>query len=577
MSAKQLRACVYARFSTENQSADSIADQIRECERIAEREGLEIVERFSDAALSAGTTQRPGYQDMLTAARARHFSVIICEDISRLWRNRAEFGPRSAELEDLGVHMLTCTGDDTRRDGWGLTVQIKQAMAEAARREASYRTRRGLEGRARAGKSTGGRAYGFRCVEIGPPERAGERPQTELQVDPETAPTVLRIFSLYADGVTCRRICEILNSEGVPSPGAFWKRTDTSQNAKRKGSWVASALHGERSRGTGILNNPRYVGRVTWGRATWRRGVADSKKRTMVMNAAPTCEIVDERLRIVPQELWDRVKRRQAVINRASVKIRTALADKGGHPLVHLLSGLLVCSRCGSRFVAVNSREYGCSTFKNGGRSACTNAVRLNRAGVEQELIAHVREELLSPEAIELAIATYTQALEHGRRGRRRATPANDGRIVKLDAEIDQLKTLVRAGTLSQGVAAAAIERAEEERRELKLAGDSQDRRTAETVIELKIPAAVRDYRRLVDALPATDLPKAERIEARAALHELVGHRVVVEDRGPGGVRLVPQAEAADVLLKAAGAEGVSNPPGPMVAGAGFEPATFGL
>jgi hypothetical protein len=52
--------------------------------------------------------------------------------------------------------------DDTRRDGWGLVIQIKQAVAEHARREASYRTRRGLEGRAIKGESAGGRAYGYR-------------------------------------------------------------------------------------------------------------------------------------------------------------------------------------------------------------------------------------------------------------------------------------------------------------------------------------------------------------------------------------------------------------------------------
>ncbi len=42
-----------------------------------------------------------GYQQMLAAARGRHFDLIVSEDISCLWRNRAEFGPRSAELEDL--------------------------------------------------------------------------------------------------------------------------------------------------------------------------------------------------------------------------------------------------------------------------------------------------------------------------------------------------------------------------------------------------------------------------------------------------------------------------------------------
>jgi DNA invertase Pin-like site-specific DNA recombinase len=156
-----MKAALYARFSTDGQRDVSIDDQYRECERVAKASGLEVVARFADRAISGGTATRPGYQALLTAARAHEYDVIIVEDISRLWRNRAEFGPRSAELEDLGVHCVTCVGDDTRRDGWGLVIQIKQAVAEHARREASYRTRRGLEGNAIAGKPTGGRAYGY--------------------------------------------------------------------------------------------------------------------------------------------------------------------------------------------------------------------------------------------------------------------------------------------------------------------------------------------------------------------------------------------------------------------------------
>src|SRR5271166_1526045 len=161
MSQKVLRAAIYARYSTDKQSKESIEDQFHVCRQLAKRESFDVVATFHDREISGGTADRPGYQAMLDAARKLQFDVIIVEDISRLTRNRAEYGPRSAELEDLKIHMVTAVGDDTRRDGWGLTIQIKMAMGEHARRESSYRTRRGLEGRARAGLSTGGRAYGF--------------------------------------------------------------------------------------------------------------------------------------------------------------------------------------------------------------------------------------------------------------------------------------------------------------------------------------------------------------------------------------------------------------------------------
>jgi site-specific DNA recombinase len=66
-----MRAAIYARFSTVMQSAASIPDQHRMCERLAERHGFTVAAKFSDAAISGGTVNRPGYQDMLAAAR-RH-------------------------------------------------------------------------------------------------------------------------------------------------------------------------------------------------------------------------------------------------------------------------------------------------------------------------------------------------------------------------------------------------------------------------------------------------------------------------------------------------------------------------
>jgi hypothetical protein len=58
----------------------------------------------------AARTRGRDNQALLAAARRHEFDVMVVEDISRLWRNRAEFGPRPAELEDLGVHCLICVG-----------------------------------------------------------------------------------------------------------------------------------------------------------------------------------------------------------------------------------------------------------------------------------------------------------------------------------------------------------------------------------------------------------------------------------------------------------------------------------
>jgi site-specific DNA recombinase len=407
--------------------------------------------RIADRGLSGGTADRPGYQALLSAARRKEFRVIVAEDISRLWRNRAEFGPRSAEFEDFGVHCVTAVGDDTRRDGWGLIIQIKQAVAEHARREASYRTRRGLEGKAIKGESAGGRAYGYRP--------ASQSATGQVEIIETEATVVRRIFELYAGGVSPRAIAEFLNCEKIQSPGAAWRRTDTGEHAKRRGKWVSSAIHGDPKRGYGILNNERYLGRLIWGRLQWKRGAANSKKRTAaVADPAQLVRREDPRLRIISDELWDRVKARQSA---QATGLNSAKASTAGRPATSLLSGLLVCGECGSRFVARNQRSYECASRIYRGPSACSNKIAVPRERAEAAIINYLAVDLLSPEAIEIAKREYQAAVLEEAKRKHQDTAELDA----LCTEEVILRKMLRARTLSPDVAQAALDALANKRR----------------------------------------------------------------------------------------------------------------
>jgi DNA invertase Pin-like site-specific DNA recombinase len=454
-----VKAAIYGRYSTDKQRDASIDDQFRECERVARSAGLEVVARFEDKSISGGTTSRPGYQALLTAARARKFEVIVCEDISRLWRNRAEFGPRSAELEDLGVHCLTCVGDDTRRDGWGLVIQIKQAVAEHARRESSYRTRRGLEGNAIAGKPTGGRAFGYIA--------ARDSAVGRIEIDEAQAAIVRRIFDMYASGVSPRTIAATLNAEGVPSPGASWNRTVRRRDRK----WLASAIHGDVNRGTGILNNRRYVGVTLWGRSEWKRSAADSKNRKHKLLAVGSAhETVEERLRIVSDELWQKVKARQKGIHAGVGKLVRGgfrqRAPGAGRPAKYLFSGLLACGVCDASFVIRNRTCYACASWWNG--AACTNSINVPRETVEEVMLGGIREDLTDPAEIAEIEVRVRAAL---RRREKAEVIDHRPRMAQLQAEIDNLIQAIASGGLrgSQAIG-QRLQSAEAELERLKAA-----------------------------------------------------------------------------------------------------------
>ena len=96
-------------------------------------------------------------------------------------------------------------------------------------------------------------------------------------LDSEAADVVLRIFQMYADGMSPAKIAAVLNTQGVPSPhGRMWRE---------------ATIRGNRALRTGILNDDNYLGR------SWVPG-RDYHEYARA-------------LQIVSDELWSRVKLRQ--------------------------------------------------------------------------------------------------------------------------------------------------------------------------------------------------------------------------------------------------------------------------
>lgn len=487
-------AALYARYSTDKQSEASIVDQLRVCERLAERHGFTISARFSDAAISGGTSQRPAYQAMLEAARRGELGVIVAEDTSRLWRNLAEQAPRLAELADLGVHVVTYDLD-TRVESAGMLGAVLGASSEAYRREIGRRTRRGLEGRARAQRPTGGRAYGY--------VSAADSPTDDRAIDERQAETVRWIFDRFADGDSLRAIASDLNARGVPSPGATWNRTERTRDRL----WRVSALHT-------LLQNELYVGRLIWNRARWVRSATDSRKRRYVEN--PRSEwIVHERpdLAIVDRATF------AAAQARFRERAELYRPGPGGRPR-YLLSGLLRCAECGGAYVIATHKpvRYGCGTHRQAGPVGCANRLLVAKDVAETKILERIRGRILSPEAIAHAVKVIRQL---AKADSAEVSPApNLGRI---DAQIVELERLQAAGVLSAEIAGAGLSQARRERaaaamppKRVDLAAFGAEREYVETV------DAMREAIESDDMLAARDALKA--VLGPIPLHAREGH-----------------------------------------------------
>src|SRR3546814_15459728 len=86
-----IRAALYARYSSDQQNAASIADQQRLCQERAEREGWMIADSYADAAISGSSMiLRPAVQKLLADAQAGKFDIVVAEALDRVSRDQAD-------------------------------------------------------------------------------------------------------------------------------------------------------------------------------------------------------------------------------------------------------------------------------------------------------------------------------------------------------------------------------------------------------------------------------------------------------------------------------------------------------
>jgi site-specific DNA recombinase len=112
------------------------------------------------------------------------------------------------------------------------------------------KTRRGLRGRVELGKSGGGLCFGYKVTRA---TNGGVAVPGDREIAPAEAEVIRRIFRDYAAGLSPKALAKRLNAELCPGPGGA--------------SWNPSTIHGNLARGTGILNNELYIGRLVWNLA----------------------------------------------------------------------------------------------------------------------------------------------------------------------------------------------------------------------------------------------------------------------------------------------------------------------
>jgi len=314
-----MKVAIYARYSSDNQRDASIADQLRICREFAARQGWTVAQEFTDHAISGATLLRSGFQALMRDALNRRFDVVLAESLDRFSRDQEDTAGLFKRLTFAGVNIVTLAEGDITH----LHIGFKGTMNALFLKDLAEKTRRGLRGRVENGKAGGGLSYGYRVVRTmsGATVTTGER-----EVEPTEAAVVERIFRDFIAGQSPKQIAKMLNREGVAGPFG--------------GKWSPSTIYGNAKRGTGILNNELYIGRMVWNRLRYVKN-PDTGKRVSRLNPSSEWIATDvPYLQMIPGELWSAAKERQAHTGRAIASTgKLAAANRPRY----LFSGLTRC------------------------------------------------------------------------------------------------------------------------------------------------------------------------------------------------------------------------------------------
>ena len=103
-------------------------------------------------------------------------------------------------------------------------------------------------------------------------------------------------------------------------------------------------------------------------------------------------------LRIIDDDLWERVKARQREIRFEIARDQQGNALNRAHRRRYLLSGLLICGWCGGGYTIVGPDRYGCAARRSKG--TCSNAVSIGRDEIESRVLDGLKDRMMAPELI---------------------------------------------------------------------------------------------------------------------------------------------------------------------------------
>lgn len=232
---RQLRVAAYCRISTlYDEQQQSLEGQIEYFTQYIKRNPFwRFIAVYADIASGLHAKNQPGYQKMLRDCGKGKIDLILVKSLSRFGRDAKETITTIRRLKQMGIGVYAELGEINTLTTLDSIVDLYAAFDQAESQSKSDSIKFGLRQRMKSGKTMLNHSQFLGYT---------KGPDGVLQVIPEEAEIVRKIFDLYVQGNGVRKIKRYLEEHGI-------------KTVTGKSEWSTSTIDR-------MLSNEKYIGQV---------------------------------------------------------------------------------------------------------------------------------------------------------------------------------------------------------------------------------------------------------------------------------------------------------------------------
>ena len=157
------RAVIYARYSCDKQTEQSIEGQIRECTEFAKYNDITIVDTYIDRATTGTNDNRINFQQLLKDCTMQAWDIVLVYKLDRFSRNKYEMAIHRKTLRDNGIKLVSAKENIPDSPEGIILESLLEGMAEYYSAELSQKVKRGMrESRIKGQFTSGYLLYGYK-------------------------------------------------------------------------------------------------------------------------------------------------------------------------------------------------------------------------------------------------------------------------------------------------------------------------------------------------------------------------------------------------------------------------------